>query len=123
MDIYCIRGSNHRRWIASTRVVKFNDWAVSGRCKHQGMGWSPAEVLALAVLEATRCNGELDGWHQNRALPGRALPNRSSRPLDRPTIAPTGERQAFLVGAKGRSVEQQWNDLQGDPGQVSLGED
>jgi hypothetical protein len=23
-------------WIASTRVEKFNDWAVSGRCKHQG---------------------------------------------------------------------------------------
>ncbi len=24
-------------WIASTRVEKFNDWAVSGRCKHRGM--------------------------------------------------------------------------------------
>jgi len=24
-------------WIASTRVEKYNDWAVSARCKHQGM--------------------------------------------------------------------------------------
>jgi hypothetical protein len=45
-------------WIASTRVEKFNDWAVSGRCKHQGMSWSPRGVLALAVLEAARRNGE-----------------------------------------------------------------
>ncbi len=61
-------------WIASTRVEKFNDWAVSGRCKHQGMSWSPAGVLALAALEAARRNGELDGWRQDRALPERALP-------------------------------------------------
>ena len=39
-------------WIASTRVEKYNDWAVSARCKHQGMSWSPQGVLALAVLEA-----------------------------------------------------------------------
>jgi hypothetical protein len=61
-------------WIASTRVEKFNDWAVSGRCKHQGMSWSPRGVLALAVLEATRRNGELDGWRQDRELPERTLP-------------------------------------------------
>jgi hypothetical protein len=47
-------------WIASTRVEKFNDWAVSGRCKHQGMSWSPKGVLALAAMEAARRNGELD---------------------------------------------------------------
>ena len=61
-------------WIASTRVEKFNDWAVSGRCKHQGMSWSPKGVLALAAMEAARRNGELDHWRQNRELPDRALP-------------------------------------------------
>ena len=39
-------------WIASTRVEKYNDWAVSARCKHQGMSWSPQGVLALAALES-----------------------------------------------------------------------
>ena len=38
-------------WIASTQVEKYNDWAVSARCKHQGMSWSPQGVLALAALE------------------------------------------------------------------------
>jgi hypothetical protein len=61
-------------WIASTRVEKFNAWAVSARCKHQGMSWSPAGVLALATLEATRRNGELDAWRRDGALPERALP-------------------------------------------------
>jgi hypothetical protein len=61
-------------WIASTRVEKFNDWAVSGRCKHQGMSWAPQGVLALAVLEAAQRNGELKGWRQDRALPERVLP-------------------------------------------------
>jgi hypothetical protein len=61
-------------WIASTRVEKYNDWAVSARCKHQGMSWSPQGVLALAALEAARRNGELDDWRQNRALPERPLP-------------------------------------------------
>jgi hypothetical protein len=61
-------------WIASTRVEKFNDWAVSGRCKHQGMSWSPQGVLALAALEAARRNGELDHWRQDRELPERTLP-------------------------------------------------
>ena len=41
-------------WIASTRVEKYNDWAVSGRCKHQRTSWSPQGVLALAALEAAR---------------------------------------------------------------------
>jgi hypothetical protein len=61
-------------WIASTRVEKFNDWTVSGRCKHQGMSWSPQGVLALAALEAARRNGELDHWRQDRELPERKLP-------------------------------------------------
>jgi hypothetical protein len=61
-------------WIASTRVEKFNDWAVSGRCKHQGMSWTPQGVLALAALEAARRNGELDHWRQDRELPERKLP-------------------------------------------------
>jgi len=61
-------------WIASTRVEKFNDWAVSDRCKHRGMSWSPQGVLALASLEAARRNGELDRWRQDRELPERKLP-------------------------------------------------
>jgi hypothetical protein len=40
-------------------VEKFNDWSVSARCKHQGMEWTEAGVVALATLEAARRNGEL----------------------------------------------------------------
>jgi Uncharacterised protein family (UPF0236) len=61
-------------WIASTRVEKFNDWAVSARCKHRGMSWSPTGVLALAALEAARRNDELDEWRRVRELPERRLP-------------------------------------------------
>jgi hypothetical protein len=61
-------------WIASTRVEKFNDWSVSGRCKHRGMSWSTEGVLALAALEATRENGELDVWRRTGELPERPLP-------------------------------------------------
>jgi hypothetical protein len=61
-------------WIASTRVEKYNDWAVSGRCKHQGMSWSAQGVLALATLEAARRNGELDEWRRVRELPERSMP-------------------------------------------------
>jgi hypothetical protein len=61
-------------WIASTRVEKFNDWAVSGRCKHRGMSWSPSGVLALAALEAARRNGELAEWRRVGELPERTLP-------------------------------------------------
>jgi Uncharacterised protein family (UPF0236) len=61
-------------WIASTRVEKFNDWAVSARCKHRGMSWSPRGVLALAAWEAARRNGELDGWRRDHVLPEHALP-------------------------------------------------
>jgi hypothetical protein len=61
-------------WIVSTRVEKFNDWAVSGRCKHQGMSWSSEGVLALAALEAAAENGELDAWRRDGVLPERELP-------------------------------------------------
>jgi Uncharacterised protein family (UPF0236) len=61
-------------WIASTRVEKFNDWAVSERCKHRGMSWSPAGVLTLAALEAARRNGELEEWRRVGELPQRTLP-------------------------------------------------
>jgi hypothetical protein len=61
-------------WIASTRVEKFNDWAVSERCKHRGMSWSPQGVLALAALETARRNGELEYWRQDGELPERKLP-------------------------------------------------
>lgn len=56
-------------WIASNRVEKFNDWSVSARCKHQGMEWTEAGVLALATLEAARCNGELSHWRTRHSLP------------------------------------------------------
>ncbi|MCL2348840.1 MAG: hypothetical protein FWC50_11355 [Planctomycetaceae bacterium] len=36
-------------WIASTRVEKWNDIAVSQRCKHHGMSWTEAGVLAVAA--------------------------------------------------------------------------
>jgi Uncharacterised protein family (UPF0236) len=61
-------------WIASTRVEKFNDWAVSERCKHRGMAWTQEGLLALAVLEAARRNGELDAWRQQGELPAWELP-------------------------------------------------
>ena len=61
-------------WIASTRVEKYNDWAVSSRCKHQGMSWSPQGVLALAAMEASRRNGELDTWRRDGTLPAHVLP-------------------------------------------------
>jgi len=70
---------NEGLWIASTRVEKFNDWAVSARCKHQGMSWSPQGVLALAALEAARRNGELDAWRQNHELPSQRLPESNQK--------------------------------------------
>jgi hypothetical protein len=56
-------------WIASNRVEKFNDWSVSARCKHQGMEWTEAGVVALATLEAARGNGELSRWRTEHSLP------------------------------------------------------
>jgi hypothetical protein len=56
-------------WIASNRVEKFNDWSVSTRCKHQGMEWTEAGVVSLAVLEAARRNGEQPTWRTKHSLP------------------------------------------------------
>jgi hypothetical protein len=55
-------------WIASNRVEKWNDWAVSQRCKHQGMSWTDAGVMALASLQAARYNNELEDWRRDRNL-------------------------------------------------------
>jgi hypothetical protein len=56
-------------WIASNRVEKFNDWSVSARCKHRGMEWTEAGVVALASLVAARRNGELPTWRAEHRLP------------------------------------------------------
>ena len=61
-------------WIASNRVEKFNDWSVSARCKHQGMEWTEAGVVSLAVLEAARRNGELPTWRAEHRLPAWKVP-------------------------------------------------
>jgi hypothetical protein len=61
-------------WIASNRVEKWNDWAVSQRCKHQGMSWTEAGVLALASLQAARYNKDLEHWRSDRSLPPWPLP-------------------------------------------------
>jgi hypothetical protein len=59
---------------ASHRVEKWNDWAVSERCKGRGMSWTAEGVAALAVLEAARRNGELDAWRRDRTLPPLKVP-------------------------------------------------
>jgi hypothetical protein len=61
-------------WIASNRVEKINDWSVSARCKHQGMEWTEAGVVALAVLEAARRNRELPAWRAQHKLPAWRVP-------------------------------------------------
>jgi hypothetical protein len=61
-------------WIASNRVEKFNDWSVSARWKHQGMEWTEAGVVSLAVLEAARRNGELPAWRAKHQLPAWKAP-------------------------------------------------
>jgi hypothetical protein len=65
--------------LASHRVEKWNDWAVSGRCKGRGMSWTPQGVVALAVLEAARRNGELDAWRRDRRLPRLKVPRPTRR--------------------------------------------
>jgi hypothetical protein len=60
--------------LASHRVEKFNDWAVSGRCKGRGMSWTAEGVVSLAVLEAARRNGELEAWRRDRKLPRLKVP-------------------------------------------------
>lgn len=60
--------------LASHRVEKWNDWAVSERCKGRGMSWTAEGVVALAVLEAARRNGELEAWRRDRKLPSLKVP-------------------------------------------------
>ena len=82
-------------WIASNRVEKFNDWSISQRCKWRGMSWTPQGVVALAVLEAARRNGELDDWRIYRKLPDWKLP---SKPANRAALIPS-QRAVLLIGA------------------------
>jgi hypothetical protein len=56
-------------WIASTRVEKFNDHAISARCKHRGMAWTAEGVEALARLRAAQGNGELAHFRRRGELP------------------------------------------------------
>lgn len=56
-------------WIASNRVEKLNDLAISARCKHQGMAWTAEGVEALARLQVARRNGELDHFRRRAELP------------------------------------------------------
>jgi hypothetical protein len=60
--------------LASHRVEKWNDWAVSERCKGRGMSWTAEGVVALAILEAARRNGELDAWRRDGRLPRLKVP-------------------------------------------------
>jgi hypothetical protein len=60
--------------LASHRVEKFNDWAVSERGKGRGMSGTAEGVVALAVREAARRNGELDAWRRDRRLPRLNVP-------------------------------------------------
>jgi hypothetical protein len=61
-------------WIASNRVEKWNDWAVSDRCQRRGMSWAETGVLSLAVFQAARYNGELETWRAERQLPAWRMP-------------------------------------------------
>lgn len=56
-------------WVASNRVEKFNDHAISARCKHRGMAWTPEGVEALARLQAADHNGELGDFRRRGELP------------------------------------------------------
>ena len=60
-------------------MEKYNDWAVSARCKHQGMSWSPQGVLALAALEAARRNGELDALASGSCTAGASVARTDSQ--------------------------------------------
>ncbi len=55
-------------WIASNRVEKWNDWAVSNRCKRRGMSWTSDGVLSLATHEAAERNDELLSWRAKHEL-------------------------------------------------------
>ena len=85
-------------WIASTRVEKYNDWAVSARCKHQGMSWSPQGVLALAAWKPR--GGTVNSTLGVGTVPFRSVRyrNRFARPLDRGTGGPRTGAQGILSG-------------------------
>ena len=55
-------------WIASTQVEKWNDLAISNRCKHRSMCWTLHGVTSLAVLEAADRNDELTTWRTEQNL-------------------------------------------------------
>jgi hypothetical protein len=65
--------------LASHRVEKWNDWAVSERCKGRGMSWTAEGVVSLAVLEAARRNSELDAWRRDRKLPRLKIPRQQRK--------------------------------------------
>ncbi len=50
-------------------MEKFNDQAISARCKHQGMAWTAEGVEALARLQAAKRNGELAHFRSRGELP------------------------------------------------------
>ena len=75
-------------WIASTRVEKYNDWAVSGRCKHQGMSWSPQGVLALAAWKPHFATVNSMLGVGTVSFRSESYRNRFGRLLDRGTGAP-----------------------------------
>ena len=50
---YQLRHEQHL-WIASTRVEKWNDNAVSTRCKKNGTAWKEKGVFAIAIRNAKK---------------------------------------------------------------------
>src|SRR5262245_54949187 len=57
-------------WVASNRVEKFNDQAISARCKHQGMAWTADGVEALARLQDARRSSDTTHFRRRGDLPG-----------------------------------------------------
>ena len=47
--------------------------------KHRGMEWTEVGVVALAVLEAARRNGELPTWRAKHSLPAWKIPRSRKR--------------------------------------------
>lgn len=60
----------NKEWIANTKIEKFNDFAISQRCKKKnGMKWTRPGVGAIAALETARRNEELRYWREQGKLP------------------------------------------------------
>ena len=51
------RRVKNKEWIASTQIEKFNDFAVSARCKGEGRRWTSKGVSAIAALETADAMG------------------------------------------------------------------